>query len=232
MKLPVLPSSSVVAADAPSPCFGCTTPCCFEYVVPVNGHDLWRLVRALAVPWSALAAVRTTPDDWGESFTLHRGGPRRAFLLRQRAGGGCSLLMTVGSAHRCGVHDARPLACRVYPLQSAWRAPTGVDFLSHALCPPPQRARFEAQKGRLADAVVADLLERALYLRVIARWDEAAAQQPPEQPFTVDDYVRWLLSLYDSLAPLRHLGPRAAWQDEAIARVSRAALPFEWAPGC
>jgi Fe-S-cluster containining protein len=229
MKLPVLPPT--VTGD-PSPCFGCPTACCFEYVVPINGHDLWRLTRALAVPWSALVSVRTTPDDWGESFTLHRGGARHSLLLRKRAGGGCALLMTVGQDHRCGVHEARPLACRVYPLHSAWRAPTGVDFLSHALCPPPQRARFEAQKGQLADSVVAELHERTLYLRVVARWDEAAAQQPREQPFTVDDYVRWTLLVYDALAPLRQSGPRATWQAQALALVSRMALPFEWAPGC
>ena len=225
MKLPVVDSHAASA----SACFGCTTPCCFEYVVPVNGHDLWRLTRALAVPWSSLVTVRTTPDDWAESFTLHRGGPRQAFLLRKQPNGACALLMSLGQAHRCGVHAARPLACRVYPLHSAWRAPTGVDFLGHALCPPPQRARFEADKGALADAVLVDLQARALYLRVVERWDEAAALQPREQPFTVDDYVHWLLSAYDALPPLQR--SNAHWQEEALTQIAKLPLPFQWAPG-
>ena len=226
MKLPVISG----AGDDGSACFGCTTPCCFEYVVPVNGHDLWRLTRALAVRWSSLVTVRTTPDDWAESFTLHRDGPRQAFLLRKQPTGACALLMSLGPAHRCGVHESRPLACRVYPLHSAWRAPTGVDFLAHALCPPPQRARFAAHKGALADAVLVELQERALHLRVVERWDEAAALQPREQPFTVDDYVQWLLLAYDAIAPLRQTNTH--WTERALTEIAKLSLPFQWAPGC
>ena len=215
-----------------SPCFGCTTPCCFEYVVPVNGHDLWRLVRDLSLPWSELVTVRKTPGDWAESFALDEGNDRFAFLLPKRPGGACALVVSLGAHHRCGVHASRPLACRVYPLHSAWRAPTGVDFAPHALCPPPQRARFAALKGALADDLLDQLGERALYLRVVARWEQAARLRSREQPLTVEEYVRWVLALYQELEPLRTGGPRGQWQPRAEAYVAVFPLPMEWAPGC
>ena len=58
-------------------------------------------------------------------------------------------------------------------------------------------------------------------MRVVARWDEAAAQQPREQPFGVDDYVRWTLSLYDEMAPLREGVPRAPAGSAARHRLRR-----------
>ena len=218
---------------SPSPCFGCTTRCCFEYIVPINGHDLWRLCRTLALPWSELVTVRKTPDDWAESFTLDGGTDRYAFLLRKRRDGGCAMLMSLGGdQYRCGVHDARPLACRVYPFHPAWRAPTGVDFTQHALCPPPQRARFDAARGSFADDVVDQLGERALYVRVVSRWDEAARHRPHAAPYTIDDYVRWTLALYDELAPLRTTAPRTTWQRRAEAWIAVYPLPAELTPGC
>jgi Fe-S-cluster containining protein len=214
-----------------APCFGCTTPCCFEYVVPVNGHDLWRLARDLSLPWAELVTVRKTPDDWAESFMLDDGTDRYAFMLRKRADGGCAMLVTLGAHHRCGVHASRPLACRVYPMHAAWRAPTGIDFASHALCPPPQRARFDAIKGALADEVIDQLGERALYVRVVARWEQAARQRPRARPFVIDDYVRWTLALYGEIQTLRQ-GPRVEWQRRAESCIAVYPLPSEWAPGC
>lgn len=214
-----------------SPCFGCTTPCCFEYIVPVSGHDLWRLAGALSLPWAELVTVRKTPDDWAESFMLDESNDRYAFILRKRAGGACALLVTLGAHHRCGVHASRPLACRVYPMHSAWRAPTGIDFAAHALCPPPQRARFDAAKGQLADDVIDQLGERALYVRAVARWEQAARRRPRAQPFVIDDYVRWTLALYGELEPLRR-GPRVEWQRRAESYIAVYPLPSEWAPGC
>jgi hypothetical protein len=217
-----------------SPCFGCTTRCCFEYVVPVNGHDLWRLMRTLSLPWSELVTVRNTPGDWAESFTLDGGTDRYAFLLRKQPDGGCAMLLSLGSGqYRCGTHAARPLACRIYPFNPAWRAPTGIDFASHALCPPTQRARFDAKKGSFADEVLDQLGARALYVSVVARWDEAARQRPREQPYGIDDFVRWALSLYDEIAPLRASGePRPSWQRRAEAYVAVFPLPADYTAGC
>ena len=48
-----------------------------------------------------------------------------------------------------------------------------------------------------------------------------------ERPFTVEEYVRWTLSLYDALAPLRARTTGAAFQKAALAEVSRFPLPFD-----
>ena len=87
----------VVAA---TPCFGCTTSCCLDYEVPVNAHDVWRLVRALAVPWQALVRVTPTPATWMESFTLDASGKKHALHLLRAAGGACALLVTLPDSAR------------------------------------------------------------------------------------------------------------------------------------
>jgi Fe-S-cluster containining protein len=215
-----------------SACFGCTTSCCFEYLVPVNAHDLWRLTRALGLPWRALAAVRTTPSDWMESFTLDAAGQRFAFHLHRRASGACVLLGSFGDdAHRCGAHAARPLACRVYPYVGEWAPFATIKLQADAVCPPPQRARYAEQAQACAPEVAGQVAERSLYLRVVARWDDAARTRPPAQPYAVDDYVRWAFSLYDALAALRTVGARGSGS-AAAELIATFPLPDELAPGC
>ena len=130
-----------------SPCFGCTTTCCLDYVVPVNAHDVWRLARALGLSWGALVEVRPTPADYMESFTLDSSGQKRAFQLRRRAGGACALLTSLpDGSHRCGVHAARPLACRLYPYRGDWTPGAPIRVVADAVCPPERRDRYEARK--------------------------------------------------------------------------------------
>jgi Fe-S-cluster containining protein len=52
-------------------------------------------------------AARVSTADAVRRFTIRRGS-----ILKFRADGGCSLL----EGARCGVHEGRPLACRLYPL--------------------------------------------------------------------------------------------------------------------
>jgi Fe-S-cluster containining protein len=224
VKLPLAPDES--------PCFGCSTPCCVEYVVPISGHDLWRLTRALGVPWQELVTLRRTPDDWVESFRLHAGGERQAFLLRKKPSGGCALLLELpDGSQRCGAHAARPLACRVYPFHSAWRAPTGIDFVPHALCPTIQRARYELRKGAMADEVIDTLAERALHIRAVERWEIAAGERTADSAFTADEYVAWLFRVFEAVEALR-AGRREQWQPRALALIAGFLLPVELAPGC
>lgn len=216
---------------AASPCFGCTTPCCFEYVVPVSARDLWRLTRALGVPWAALVRVRPTPSYWMESFCLDSGGARWAFQLPRRPSGACGLLLSLDGAHRCGVHAARPLACRVYPFDPGTAAAGPPALLRDAVCPPSGRARVTAEARRLAEPMAAELDARARYLRVIARWDDAARARPRAQPYTVDDFVRWTFSLYDALERLARRHPED-FAAAATALIDGFPLPSDLAPGC
>lgn len=214
-----------------SPCFGCGTSCCLDYVVPVNAHDVWRLCRALGLPWGALVVVQPTPSDWMESFTLDSTGRKQALHLRRRAGGACALLTSLpDGSHRCGVHAARPLACRVYPYLGDWVPGAPIRMQHDAICPPAQHRRWEAYRVIAASDVVAEVGERHLYMRALERWDEAARMRPPAQAYQVDDFLRWAFSLYDAVEEIRRRGPVGF--SAAAERIATFPLPDESAPGC
>ena len=215
-----------------SPCFGCTTGCCLEYEVPVHAHDLWRLSRALGLPWTALVRVRPTPATWMESFTLDATGTKQALHLVRRDDGACALLVTLpDGARRCGAHAARPLACRLYPYRGDWAPGAPVRLQHDAVCPPPRRAAWDAHRGLGVDVVAAQVGERHLYLRALARWELAARTRPPADPYTVDDFVRWSFALYDAIERVR-LDGADGFSTAAAALIAGFPLPDESALGC
>jgi Fe-S-cluster containining protein len=220
-----------LAVVAETPCFGCTTSCCLDYDVPVHAHDVWRLMRALGVSWRALVRPRPTPPDWMESFALDDTGRKLALHLLRRDGGACALLTTLpDGSHRCGVHAERPLACRLYPHRGDWAPGAPVRLQADAICPPAQRAAYEAHASFAVGEVAAEVAERHLYLRVLARWNVAAQTRSAAQPYAVDDFLRWTCALYDAVEPLRARGPTFA--RAATALIANFPLPDETAPGC
>jgi Fe-S-cluster containining protein len=222
-KLPVVGDSA---------CFGCTTSCCLDYEVPVNAHDVWRLMRALTLPWNALVRVRPTPADYMESFTLDNSGRKLALQLHRLDNGACALLTTLpDGTQRCGVHVERPLACRVYPYRGDWSPGAPIRLQPDAICPPPQRARYQAQRAGAAGDIIGEVSERHLYMRALSRWDLAAQTRSPAFAFRVDDFLRWSFALYDALAPLR-VRPPAPFADAAEALIATFPLPDELAPAC
>lgn len=95
--------------------------------VPITHHDLARLMQATGLGPEELVDLAGVDDVdlSGEpsSFALLDCG-RRVLLLRRRDGA-CSLL----SDERCSVHDARPIACRAYPLHATFGKRGGVRRL-------------------------------------------------------------------------------------------------------
>jgi hypothetical protein len=100
-----------------------------------------------------------------------------------------------------------------------------------AICPPPQRARYQAQRAAVTGDIIGEVSERHVYMRALARWDVAAQTRPPAHAYRVDDFLRWSFALYDALAPLR-ARPPAAFADAAEALIASFVLPDELAPGC
>ncbi len=98
-------SAREIAADeqVPFECRGCGG-CCWNVEVPLTGHDLRTLAAGTGLD------PKTFMDRYGQ-FTLGSG-----FLpvarLKLTAAGHCPFLQSDG---RCGVHPARPLACRLFP---------------------------------------------------------------------------------------------------------------------
>jgi uncharacterized protein len=76
-------------------CAGCGR-CCHFFQIQVNPYEVLRLARHLGL----------TTTDFLDRYLAD--GP----YLRRRDDGACVFL----EGNRCGVHPARPLACRLYPL--------------------------------------------------------------------------------------------------------------------
>lgn len=134
--------------------FRCTEcgDCCRRHRVPLTAADLFRLTDATGEPpaalidWLAPADVDMTGEP--ESFVALRPGRRLPVLAF--GGGACRFLEATG---RCGVYDARPTACRTFPLELG--APEGdeprrrLTVLDGAECP----AEFDAEpdaRGHIA----------------------------------------------------------------------------------
>lgn len=222
MSLPVLSPS------AESPCFGCATPCCFEYEVPVSGFDVWRLCRTMQTPWTAVARVKREVVAETGSFRLDSTANSHTLWMRKKPNGACSLLLELpGQQHRCGAHDGRPLACRAYPMRRLPGPPTAefaLGFIDHAMCPGPQRRAWELGRLAMVPSVEGEHFEKELYVRLSRRWNEMAMLVPRNQTMEPDEYLAWVFEVYDRLQPLRNVDG-AAWPAVATAFIDGVALP-------
>jgi Fe-S-cluster containining protein len=220
-----------LVADDANPCFGCTAGCCREYEVELSGYDLWRMARVLDAPWRGFAEVRrdfsATPGGSLGAFVLDESAHRYTFWLRRSRGGACvALLELPGQQIRCGAHDARPLACRIYPYALVpATAPAHESIVAHALCPPLSRQRYEAARDAARPAIDSELVERALWLRLVRRWNERARGASRTQPIDVDELIAWMFGAYDRLVPLRASSPKGAWPAIAGAFIDGLDLP-------
>jgi Fe-S-cluster containining protein len=127
-------------------------------VITLAPYDVLRLARAAGVPTSE--AVRR--------FTIRRGS-----ILKIGEGGACAAL----DGTRCGVHEGRPLACRLYPL-GLERGPGGRGESFIRLDPAPGSLGVYGDGGTVGDFLeeqeVDDYLEanrryRSLIARMRAR---------------------------------------------------------------
>ena len=185
--------------DGGDTCFTCPAPCCTSYLVPIHGYDLWRLVNGLQLPWREVATL--LPEQPGrEGFALDGSEARLGLFLRHREGEVCRFLLTLpGGQQRCGAHGARPMACRVYPWKPSDNNQLGLEIAGHAMCPEAQRAHFAGQMRQARAGIYDELAERPLYQLAVARWN----QHVQTRFAGPDEFVGWILQLYDAMLPLR-----------------------------
>jgi hypothetical protein len=213
----------VVRADAP--CFGCAAPCCRSYVVPVTAYDVWRLCRALELPWQEVVEVRPGDPERFDCFRLDASATRHSLFIGHKPSGACRLLVELpGGTNRCGAHAGRPFACRIYPFKTAPQTDLGIDFISHAMCPPPHRAVFTSLMEVARPMVVDELAERDLHIRAVARWDQLVERVGAVEQLSAHDFVEWTRRLYDAVEPLRR-GERSRWQLEVERAIDQFPLP-------
>jgi Fe-S-cluster containining protein len=195
------------------------------YIVHLCGHDLWRLMRGLDLPWTAIAELAPLyPSPPPICFRLDRGPPRHCFTLRRKPSGPCHFLLELhGGLRRCGVHALRPWACRAYPLEVGRDAPDGA-LVFHAACPTNGLQKYVAALPELRPVLHDDRGEWLLYREVLRRWDQLAERVPEERPLTPDLFVEWTNRLYDGLEPLRR-PERGEWQLDAYRFVAEFPLP-------
>jgi Fe-S-cluster containining protein len=103
--------------------FRCTScgNCCRDLRVPLTHADLRRLVDATnrdasqLVDWLQPDAVDMTGEPG--SWVLLDHAARRALMTLARGDTGCRFL---GENDGCGVYEARPASCRLYPLDPSF----------------------------------------------------------------------------------------------------------------
>lgn len=217
--------------DSPPPCFDCHAPCCVSYVVPITGFDLWRMTRVLGLGWRDVADVKSDQGRYWDCFRLDDSELRHGLYLRTRSTGACQFLLDLPGGHqRCGAHDGRPLACRIYPFKVTGSSQLGIELLTHAMCPPPQKALYQRDVEDARPMVTSELLERELYLVAVARWNAMAQTISHASPLAVDEFVEWLTRLYDEIAKLRS-GPFESWHGPAQQLIAAFPMPELDAPG-
>lgn len=200
-----------------APCDGCHGRCCVEHRVPIDGFDLVRLWRAVGGAWRDLVDLECRRNPLSFGFRLDAGAEHWSLYLRRRDDGACGFLVGPAGGLRCGVHAARPGACRSYP--GAIDDGGGAFVRAHAICPPERAAAWAALLGR-DGAIYDDLADRELWCRALARWDLAVRVAPR----TTDDFVAWIGALDARIENLR-AGDRGAWQLAAYACIDAFPLP-------
>ena len=197
--------------------------CCRSFLVPVFGHDLYRLVtrRNLDPRGFTFFCEQEEPDRVG--FRLQAGGTTYGLALGKKnkleVTQPCTFLIEHGDGtSRCGVYEDRPVACQVYPMS---RTKGGISLLPAALCPPDAWGPDEGANPHWADGLHRVSRYRDTYVEVVNRWnawiDSLAGEPRPPKHF-----VAYVLQLYDRLARLdSELG------HDVIAEVERtwASLP-------
>jgi Fe-S-cluster containining protein len=145
-------------------CHGCGR-CCYGKTIPVNPYEVARIAALLG----------TTTTDVLARLTAHGGA-----TLAVRDDSGCIFL----SGRSCGIHDARPLACRLYPFGR--RLAGGVERFAEVV-PHPESEGVYGTHGTVGDylrAQGADAFVAAAerYVQVLARMlPVLAAREDVEQ---------------------------------------------------
>jgi Fe-S-cluster containining protein len=206
------------------PCATCGL-CCRSYLVPVFGHDLYRLVRRRNLDPRSFTFIceQEQPDKVG--FRLRRDGPTYGIALdkkeRLEVNQPCTFLVEEqDGSSRCGIYEDRPIACATYPMV---RALDGVAMLPAALCPPGAWAANETDNPQWARALRRLARYRDTYVEVVNRWNAWIAQGPSGS-HPPEHFVAYVLQVYERLAALD-----AEVGDDALSAIEQswASLPAD-----
>ncbi len=188
--------------SAAIPCTSCVIGCCRAYWVPLTGFDLWRLVRAQALPPAEVAAPMVQEKETPAGFLLAAEGPLHHLVLHKRGGllpgHACSFLVEFPNGHsRCGVYRDRPDACRLYPFETEGRR---MGLRARTVCPPGGwTAEHLADPAWRALGIEVDR-QLLAYYEVVHRWNVWLRATGPREPVPFTLYAAYLLEAYDRIS--------------------------------
>ena len=186
-----------------NPCATCHIGCCYEYIVPLCGVDVWSLARAQKLPPEQFAVGYTLPETRPETFRLEKDGTMHGlaldkqgtFQLKQP----CIFLVTLtGDFKRCGVYQDRPLVCQAYPMAS--RRGGGITLREDPLCPTGAWTRSEQLRPYWRATVQKMEMAYDVYSEVVARWNARVEATPGRA--TMNEYFSYLMTVYDAIAAM------------------------------
>jgi Fe-S-cluster containining protein len=161
--------------------FRCTScaSCCKDLRVPLTTADLQRLVVKSGLPASEIVAWLPTGEvdltgEPGSLVVLNQASGRALMALAQHAGA-CRFL---ASDARCGVYDARPGSCRLYPFDAAYGARGGLRrlrLLGGTACDYARDGHNDAHALREADQQ--RWAEQRAYQAQVSRWNRSQSHR-------------------------------------------------------
>jgi len=157
--------------------FRCTScgNCCRDLRVPLTHADLRRLVDASGetaaqiVTWLEPDAVDMTGEP-GSMVLLDHASRRALMTLAQRA----SACRFLGADERCGVYDARPGSCRLYPFEPSFGRRGGLRrlrLLPGSECEYARDGHNDPHALRMADEQ--RWAEHRSYLAQVGTWNRS-----------------------------------------------------------
>ena len=187
---PLLPESLL-----PFRCAGCGSCCRGRRDLLLSGYDLYRLAVRLDLP----------PEVVAEGFCDRYTGPDTGFpalrLRPRKDTGGCPFLVN----GRCAVHDARPLACALYPLGQTIALPEGTAsyFMQDVRC--GERVSGQTLARFLTDSGIAERepidIRWAEVCTEMMGWLASRAPSPLQLKFICRQMEKSLYFAYDRTAP-------------------------------
>ena len=111
-----MPPAQTRMPNAADPCATCGV-CCFSYLVPLTGFDVWRISRGLGLAASEFVVGYPIQAGAESGFQLCAGGESFELALEKRGAferglGVCVSGVDRGWRSRCGIYALRPVRVR------------------------------------------------------------------------------------------------------------------------
>jgi Fe-S-cluster containining protein len=163
-------------------CQLCPSRCC-RLTVKVSLPDAIHYCTTLGVPFFA-GMTLIASDHRAHAFSVERDARivdeqngwhgKAEIQLRRQEDGACHALLRLGGYERCGVYDARPSLCRLYPM--TWTSDVAQGGPEAILCPIPYGYTDDDERRFIRDAELS--IERwEIHDDVVLAWHQ---HEPPE----------------------------------------------------